>query len=108
RAAYQNRFEQLRDPSHTNALSISAFLPLFTECGLEVEQLSTERLTQSVEKWLANAHTPEEQAEQVRVMIEQDELHDLSGTHPFLRNGKRYFQHCTATFVSRKLAAPLR
>ncbi len=108
RAAYQNRFEQLRDPSHTSALSISAFLSVFTTCGLEVEQISTELLTQPVEKWLANAHTPEEQAEQVRAMIEQDELHDLSGTHPFLRNGKRYFQQRTATFVGRKIAESVR
>jgi ubiquinone/menaquinone biosynthesis C-methylase UbiE len=106
RAAYQNRFEQLRDPSHTSALSISALLAYFTECALEVERLSTDQLTQPVEKWLANAHTPEERAEQVRAMIEQDELRDLSGTHPFLRNGKRYFQQRIATFVGRRLAMP--
>src|SRR5206468_9660603 len=82
RAAYQNRFEQLRDPSHTHALPISEFLALFTNCGLEVEQVSTDHLDQRVEQWLANAHTPDDLAQQTRKMLEQDHLHDLSGTHP--------------------------
>jgi len=34
RAAYQNRFEQLRDTSHTRALPLSELLALFTACGL--------------------------------------------------------------------------
>jgi ubiquinone/menaquinone biosynthesis C-methylase UbiE len=45
RAAYQNQFEQLRDPSHTRALPISEFLRLFSTCGLEVEQVYTDDLT---------------------------------------------------------------
>ncbi len=106
RAAYQNRFEQLRDPSHTRALSISAFLALFTTCGLEVEQVSTDYLDQVVEQWLANAHTPDDLAQQTRTMIEQDHLHDLSGTHPFLQQGSMHFRQRTATFVGRKLAVP--
>jgi ubiquinone/menaquinone biosynthesis C-methylase UbiE len=103
RAAYQNRFEQLRDPSHTRALPISEFLALFTTSGLEVEQLYTDHLTPSVEQWLTNAHTPDDQAKQVRTMIEQDELQDLSGTHPFRQHETVYFRQRTATFVSRKL-----
>lgn len=105
RAAYQNRFEQLRDPSHTRALPISELLTLFTACGLEIEQLYTDYLLQSVEQWLANTRTPEEPAEQVRAMIVQDERHDLSGTRPFRRDGVLYFHQRTATFISHKLAA---
>ncbi len=104
RAAYQNRFELLRDPSHTRALPISEFLTLFTACNLEVEQLYTDHLLQSVEQWLANTHTPAEPAEQARAMIVQDEFHDLSGTRPFWRDGALYFHQRTATFVCRKLA----
>src|SRR5947209_7127386 len=104
RAAYQNRFEQLRDPSHTRALPISEFLALFTTSGLEVEQLYTDHLTPAVEQWLTNAHTLDDQAKQVRAMIQQDELHDLSGTHPFRQQGAVYFRQLTAAFISRKLA----
>src|SRR5207302_2918195 len=49
RAAYQNRFEQLRDPSHTRALPIIEFIALFTACGLEVEQVYTDELTPALE-----------------------------------------------------------
>ena len=104
RAAYQNRLEQLRDPSHTRALSISEFLALFTTSKLEVEQLYTDHLTPSVEQWLTNAHTPHDQAKQVQAMIQQDELHDLSGTHPFRQNEAVYFHQLTAAFITRKLA----
>ncbi len=106
RAAYQNSFEQLRDPSHTQALSISAFLDLFTACGLEVEQVSTDYRIQAVEQWLANAQTSEDRAEKVRAMIEQDEQRDLSGVSPFHQDGALHFRHRSATFVGRKLASP--
>ncbi len=108
RAAYQNRFEQLRDPSHTRALPISEFLALFTSCSLEVEQVYTDELTPALEQWLANAHTPDDQAQKVRALIEQDELHDLSGTHPFRQEGTAYFHQRTAAFVGRKLGASQR
>jgi ubiquinone/menaquinone biosynthesis C-methylase UbiE len=104
RAAYQNRFEQLRDPSHTRALPISALLTRFTACGLEVEKVSTDDLAQGVELWLANAQTSPGQAERARAMIGQDELHDLSGTHPFLQDGRLYFWQRIAMVVGRKLA----
>jgi hypothetical protein len=104
RAAYQNSFEQLRDPSHTRALPISEFLALFTSCDLEVEQVYTDDLVPAVEAWLARAQTPAEQAALVRDLITQDELNDLSGTHPFRRNGEIYFHQRTATIIGRKLS----
>ena len=39
RAAYQNRFENLRDPSHTRAFPLSQLLALFAATGLEVENV---------------------------------------------------------------------
>lgn len=103
RAAYQNRFEQLRDTSHTRALPVSEFLTLFTTCGLEVEQIITDRLTQPLEAWLANAHTDAERAAQVRELIEHDEHEDLSGTHPFRRDGELFFYQRMATLIARKI-----
>lgn len=104
RAAYQNRFEQLRDPSHTQALSVSTFLKFFTACGLEIEQIATDYRLQPVEQWLKNAHTPADRAEEARAMIEQDEQHDLSGVCPFRQDGALYFRHRSVAFVGRKLA----
>jgi ubiquinone/menaquinone biosynthesis C-methylase UbiE len=103
RSAYQNRFEQLRDPSHTRALPVSELLALFTACSLEVEQLYTEQQVQSLEHWLAVTQTSGDQAAQVRSLAQQDELHDLSGIHPFRQDGRVYFYQRTAVLIGRKI-----
>ncbi len=103
RAAYQNRFEQLRDTSHTRALPLSELLTLFTACGLEVEQVLTDRLTMPLEAWLENAHTSPERAAQVRELMKQDEHQDLSGTHPFRRQEAIHFYQRIATCIARKI-----
>ena len=104
RGAYQNHFENLRDPSHTAAFSLSMLLKLFAEAGLEVGQVSTGHLHQVVERWMANAQTPDDRAAQVRHLIEQDGLHDLSGTQPFRNtDGQWCFTQSTAIVVGRKL-----
>lgn len=103
RADYQNHFERLRDPSHTRALPIRELIGLLTDCGLEVEQIATGALSQDVERWLANSHTPPERAAQVRALLERDEREDLSGTQPFRQEGRLHFRQRMATFVARKL-----
>jgi ubiquinone/menaquinone biosynthesis C-methylase UbiE len=103
RAAYQNRFENLCDPSHTRALPLSALIGSFATCGLEVERVTTSHLTLEVEQWMAVAQTPPDRAAEVRQLIEQDERDDLSGTRPFRRDGALYFRSRTATVVGRKL-----
>jgi SAM-dependent methyltransferase len=103
RAAYQNRFENLCDPSHTRAYPLSGLLGLFAAAGLEVERVSTDRLRLQVERWMGVAHTPAERAAEVRALIERDEREDLSGTRPFRRDGDLYFNSRTATLVGRKL-----
>lgn len=106
RAAYHNRFENLRDPSHLTAFPLSTLLRFFTEAGLEIAHVSTSHMTQVVERWMANAHTPADRAVEVRRLIEQDAQEDLSGTRPF-RNaeGQWCFWHHTAIVVGRKLSA---
>lgn len=105
RAAYQNHFEQLRDPSHVTALSLRTMLALFTEVGLEVDDVSTDRLTQVVERWLANAQTPADRATQVRQLLKRDATEDLSGTHPFRLDGRAWcFTQRTAIVVAHKFS----
>lgn len=104
RGNYQNRFEQLRDTSHTRALPLSELVALFTSCGLEVEKVTTHHLAMPLEKWLENAHTDPTRATQVRELIEQDAQHDLSGTHPFREQETAYFTQNIATLVARKLS----
>ncbi len=103
RAAYQNRFEQLRDTSHVRALPLSELLTLFTASGLEIAQVYTDHLTMPLETWLQNAHTPLERAAQVRELIAQDEQQDLSGTHPFHQQEIVYFYQHVATCIARRI-----
>lgn len=103
RAEFYNRFERLRDPSHTRSLPISELLRLFGAEWLDIESVNTGDLVQSLEGWLANSHTPPERAEQVREMFARDLREDLSSTRPFLREGQVFFTQKTVTIVARKL-----
>ena len=102
RGDYHNRFERLRDPSHTRALAPTELLALFTAAGLELERLYSGELVQNLERWLANSQTPPEKAAEVRAMIERDGREDLSSTHPYLENGQWFFRQPTLAVVARK------
>jgi SAM-dependent methyltransferase len=103
RAAYQNRFENLRDESRTRAYPLSSLLRLFAEAGLEVERVQTDALTPDLEGWLARGGTPPDRAATVRELVERDATEDLSGTRPQRRDGELVFTQRTATLVGRKL-----
>ena len=104
RGDYQNRFERLRDPSHTRALAPSELLALFTASGLELERLYSGELVQNLERWLANSQTPPDRAAEVRAMIERDGHEHLSGTCPYLEDGQWFFRQRTLAVVGRKWA----
>ena len=104
RAAYQDRWEKLRDPSHVRALPISELLHLFRDAGLEADQLLTfDDLCPEVERWLATTKTPVAEAQEVRKLLEADSLKDLSGTRPYQdATGQLYFHARTATLTGRR------
>jgi SAM-dependent methyltransferase len=104
RAAYQDRWEKLRDPSHVRTLPISELLHLFREAGLEIDSVSTfEDLCPEVERWLATTEVPPDAAAEVRRLLEEDRLHDLSGTRPFQDGtGHLHFHARTMTLAGRR------
>jgi len=104
RAAYQDRWEKLRDPSHVRTLPISEHLRVFREAGLEINQIFTfQDICPEVERWLATTKVPAAAAEQVRSLLEEDRLHDLSGTRPFLdAAGLLRFHARTVTLSGRR------
>lgn len=104
RAAYQNRWEKLRDPSHVQTLPISELLHLFREAGLETERVSTfEDICPEVERWLATTKVPAADAAEVRRLLEEDRLQDLSGARPFLdAEGRLRFHARTVTLTGRR------
>lgn len=104
RAAFHNRLEQLRDPSHTAAMPLSHLLRLFAAAGLEVEQVHSGIFPQVLERWLQTAQTPPENANQVRQLVERDAQQDLSGLYPFRNPENQWcFTQRTAVVIGRKL-----
>jgi ubiquinone/menaquinone biosynthesis C-methylase UbiE len=104
RAEFYNRFERLRDTSHTRALAISELLRMFGAQALEIEVLYTSDLVQPLERWLTNSQTPPDRATEIRAMFARDEREDLSGTRPFHHDGEIYFTQKTIAIVARKPA----
>jgi 2-polyprenyl-3-methyl-5-hydroxy-6-metoxy-1,4-benzoquinol methylase len=107
RAAYQDRWEILRDPSHVRALPVSELLYIFRDAGLETETVSTaDDLCPEVERWMATTKVPAERAAEIRRLLEDDLQHDLSGTRPF-RNaaGQMSFHARTVILSGRKTGA---
>jgi ubiquinone/menaquinone biosynthesis C-methylase UbiE len=102
-AQYHNKFERLRDPSHTRALAASELIAMFAACGLKIERQYSDHLEQNLERWLATTQTPVGRAAEVRAMIERDAREDLSGTRPFLRDGQWFFRQQTLALVGRKI-----
>jgi SAM-dependent methyltransferase len=106
RAAYQDRWEILRDPSHVRTLALSELLQLFRDAGLETDSVTTaDDLTPEVERWLATTKAPPERAGEIRRLLEEDRLQDLSGTRPFQdATGRLYFHARTAILAGRKVS----
>ena len=106
RAAYQDRWEILRDPSHVRTLSLSELLLLFRDAGLETDAVATaEDLTPEVERWLATTKVKLERAAEIRRLLEEDRVHDLSGTRPFQdATGRLFFHARTAILAGRKVS----
>jgi len=106
RAAFQDRWEILRDPSHVRTLALSELLQLFRDAGLETDSVSTaDDLTPEVERWLATTKVAPERAVEIRRLLEEDRLHDLSGTRPFQdATGRLFFHARTAILAGRKVS----
>jgi ubiquinone/menaquinone biosynthesis C-methylase UbiE len=107
RAAYQDRWEILRDASHVRALPLSELLHLFRDAGLETETVVTaDDLRPEVERWLVTTKVPPERAAQIRALLEDDLQRDLSGTRPFRDEAGRLFFHArTVILAGRKAGA---
>jgi ubiquinone/menaquinone biosynthesis C-methylase UbiE len=105
RAAYQDRFERLRDSSHVRALPLSELLKNFCAAGLEVDAITMNNLAPEVERWMATTKTTAEKAAEIRRLLEDDLAHDLSATRPFRdAQGQLHFTARTAILAGRKLA----
>ena len=76
KAAYHNRIEWLRDPSHVRALSAAELTALFTGAGLRIEAAYPGHLDMEFEEWSSRTFQSTERiaqaAELMRTCLERD------------------------------------
>ncbi len=105
RAAYQDRWEILRDPSHVRALPLSELLRHFSNAGMEIEMVVTAKdLQPEVDRWLSTTKVPLDRADEIRRLLEDDLERDLSGTRPFRDESGRLFFHARTAILSGRKA----
>jgi ubiquinone/menaquinone biosynthesis C-methylase UbiE len=105
RAEYYNRFEQLRDTSHTRALALSELVKTIASVGLEITRFESAALKNPVDQWVTSAQTTPDREAEARAMIERDLNEDLSGARPWRIDGELFFTHRLAIVTARKLQA---
>lgn len=105
RAEYYNRFETLRDASHTRALPLSELVKTIASAGLEIMCFESGALKNPVDRWFASAQTTPDREAEARAMIERDLAEDLSGARPSRIDGELFFTHRLAIVTARKLKA---
>jgi ubiquinone/menaquinone biosynthesis C-methylase UbiE len=82
--AIQNAIERARDPSHTNALTVTQFRTLVQDAGLRVLSEESRPRWYDFDLWMRNAGSVPGDATyvQVRRMLEEITAHDTSGLEP--------------------------
>jgi ubiquinone/menaquinone biosynthesis C-methylase UbiE len=103
RAEYYNRFERLRDTSHTRALPLSELVKTLASAGLEIMRFESSALKNPVDRWFFSGHTRPDREAEARAMIERDVSEDLSGARPIRVDGELFFTHRLAIVTARKL-----
>jgi ubiquinone/menaquinone biosynthesis C-methylase UbiE len=104
--AIQNAIERARDPSHTNALTVTQFRTLVQDAGLRVLSEESRRRWYDFDLWMRNAGiAPGDPSYiQVRRMIEEIMAHDTSGLEPRRseKTGGIEFLHAVLLLVAEK------
>ena len=104
RADYQNRLEQMCDPSHARALPNSEFLRMFDAAGLELKASHERHSSYTVEEWIAHGAPPPEVAAEMRRLMEASIEGDKTGLNVRREAGELCFSHGGASYVLRKPA----
>jgi SAM-dependent methyltransferase len=104
--AIQNEIERVRDPSHTNALTIAQFHTLMQDTGLRVLSEESRRRWYDFDLWMRNAGSVPGDATyvQVRRMLEEIMAHDSTGLEPRRseKTGGIEFLHTVLLLVAEK------
>ena len=103
-AELYNHMERLRDPSHTNALSLSTLTELIANAGFkQITHSMNNHGEMDLENWFDLAQTPDENRQQVLSLID-DALQGKieTGFNPTYRDGRLKINHSVATILATK------
>ncbi|TMK41924.1 MAG: class I SAM-dependent methyltransferase [Actinobacteria bacterium] len=105
-ASEHDRFERLRDPSHTQALPADELARLLKEVGLEVIGRTERDQPVPIERWLSQAQAPPEVGETVREALAAElDGGAPTGMRPHIRDGELYQTQRWAILVAAKTGA---
>jgi ubiquinone/menaquinone biosynthesis C-methylase UbiE len=104
RSSFYNHIERLRDHSHTRALAPTELIAMLAHAGVEILRFYSDELTVDIDSWLQTTQTDAPDAAEIQRLLEEDMRNDLSGTRPFIRDGKALFHQRTIALIGRKLA----
>ncbi|WP_246492078.1 class I SAM-dependent methyltransferase [Actinomadura alba] len=92
-----DRHERLRDPSHATLLTIQQIAELLAEVGAEVKRSTAFEVVRPVDAWMAQSHTAEDAAEQIRAELRAElDGGAVTGMRPVLADGELCFTQSQA------------
>ncbi|MDH3709616.1 MAG: methyltransferase domain-containing protein [Cyclobacteriaceae bacterium] len=98
-----NYLEQLRDMTHTRALTFTELEQLFKETDIQDKWLLQKEM--DVEDWLNFTNTPASERSQITQQLSNELSHQTTptGFSPLLKNDRLKFLHQIATIVGKKI-----
>ena len=99
---YQNKMENLRDPSHIKHYKASEIERMLQEAGLVVVDMVGGSSDFDLEHWIGMADPPAWKVKSIREMMEASIAGDRSGLDVRLEDGKMVFSYTTAIVMGRK------
>ncbi|HLH76975.1 MAG TPA: methyltransferase domain-containing protein [Candidatus Binataceae bacterium] len=102
KAAYHNRIEWLRDPSHVRALSAAELLQVCRDVGLRVEKAQPGNLDMDFEEWSSRTFQSAERIAQAADLMRGCLGRDDADLGVRMVDGKLHFRLRTLTVLARK------
>ncbi|MBP1996711.1 class I SAM-dependent methyltransferase [Paenibacillus eucommiae] len=89
-----NRYERLRDPSHTYALKETEYVKMFKENNLDIQDVETIEVPINAERWLTLTCTDDIISGKIRkdIELELETKNVITGLFPFSDNGEIKFK----------------
>lgn len=100
-----NKYERLRDPSHTNALKESEFVKLFKQIGLEICSMETLDVPIHLKRWLELTHTNDQIASRINrdIELELESKKAITGLFPYIDNGEIKFNQKWIKIIGKRV-----